>query len=267
MLLKRSFKLVCFYLLGAACSIILSSCASSSQKTAGTLAPSAYSHNDAVIQVYGARTKGTKRVLAIHTWISIKADGEDEYTSYEIIGWRLRRTGSALVERQGNPDRDWWGHQPELLLDIRGEKAQRLIPQVKQAVNNYPHKDNYHAWPGPNSNTFTAFIGRQVPELGLDLPSTAIGKDYREINESLGRSSSGSGVQASLWGLLGLAIGAEEGLELNLLGLNFEFDLLDLAVELPGFGRIGASDVDEVKTTNENYQTTTSDEVIAAEEE
>jgi len=247
MILKKSFKLVCLYLFGAFCSIVLSSCASHNNQTAGTFAPNSYNHDSAVIQVYGARTKGTKKILAVHTWISVKAQGEADYTSYEIIGWRLRRTGSALVERSGNPDRDWWGHQPELLLDIRGERAQRLIPEIKKAVEAYPHKNNYHAWPGPNSNTFTAFIGRQVPELGLDLPSTAIGKDYREISESVGLSASGTGVQASLWGLLGLAIGSEEGLELNLLGLNFEFDLLDLAIELPGIGRIGASDVDDPK--------------------
>ncbi|TQV72344.1 DUF3750 domain-containing protein [Aliikangiella marina] len=242
MILKRSFKLVSLYLFGAICSVLLSSCASTHTKTAGTLAPDTQTYSDAVVQVYGARTKGTKKVLAVHTWISMKADGEAEYTSYEIIGWRLRRTGTALVERRGNPDRDWWGHQPELILDIRGKEAQRLIPQIKQAVANYPHKNNYHAWPGPNSNTFTAYIGRQVPDMGLDLPSTAIGKDYREISESVGFSASGSGVQASLWGLLGIAVGTEEGLEFNLLGLNFELDLLDLAIELPGFGRIGPSD-------------------------
>jgi hypothetical protein len=136
-----------------------------------------------------------------------------------------------------------------LLLDIRGEKAETLIPKVIQAVNDYPHKTNYHAWPGPNSNTFTAFIGRQVPELRLDLPSTAIGKDYREISEIVGMSASGTGIQASLWGLMGISVGLEEGLEINLLGLNFELDLFDLAIELPGIGRIGRSDVDILEIT------------------
>ena len=173
-----------------------------------------------------------------------------EYTSYEIIGWRLKRTGSAFVERQGNPDRDWWGNQPEILLDIRGAKAEELIPQIRNAVEDYPFKDVYQAWPGPNSNTFTAFIGREVPDMKLDLPSTAIGKDYREASDIVGMSSSGTGVQASLWGVLGIAVGVEEGLELNLLGLNIELDLLDLAIELPGVGRIGASDVDEHSSEN-----------------
>ena len=237
------------YLILIVCSSLLAGCAFDSKLTAGKLAPKPSEYNGAVIQVYAARTRGAKKLFSVHTWISVKAKNSDDYTSYEIIGWRLRRRDTALVERSNQPDKDWWGHQPELLLDIRGPKAESLIPKVIQAVNNYPHKSNYHAWPGPNSNTFTAFIGRQVPELGLDLPSTAIGKDYREISEIVGMSASGTGVQASLWGLIGISAGLEEGLEINLLGLNFELDLFDLAIELPAIGRIGAADVDVSEIT------------------
>ncbi|TQV88091.1 DUF3750 domain-containing protein [Aliikangiella coralliicola] len=243
--LKKLLKFIKIYLALSLLSTLMVSCAINDKKTVGTFAPKGNEFNDAVIQVYAARTWGAKKFVSVHTWISVKPEGADEYTSYEIIGWRLRRGGTALRQRNNRPDKDWWGHQPELLLDIRGDKAARLIPDVIKAVEDYPYKDNYHAWPGPNSNTFTAYIGRQVPELGLDLPSTAIGKDYREIKDVVGMSASGSGVQASLWGLLGITLGTEEGLELNILGLNFEFDLLDLAIELPGIGRIGASDVDE----------------------
>lgn len=243
--LKTFVRIIKIYLVAAISTVLLSSCASSGIQTAGNLAPSATQYSEAVIQVYSARTWGAKKAVSVHTWISVKLENSEEYTSYEIIGWRLKRKGTALVIRNDRPDRDWWGHQPKLLLDIRGVKAQTLIPKVITAVNEYPHQKNYHAWPGPNSNTFTAFIGKQVPELGLDLPSTAIGKDYREIKDVVGLSPSGSGVQASLWGLLGLTIGIEEGLELNLFGLNFELDLFDLAVELPGVGRIGMSDVEE----------------------
>ena len=91
--------------------------------------------------------------------------------------------------------------------------------------------------PGPNSNTFVSWVGLQIPEMGLDLPSTAIGKDWRPLEHSLGTSASGSGIKASLFGLLGTSIGYEEGLEINVLGLSFELDLFDLALELPLFGR------------------------------
>ena len=268
-LTKSLFKLIKFYLGLAFLSTLTVSCAINNHQTAGTFAPQASQFHDAVIQVYAARTKGAKKIVSVHTWISVKPDGSQEYTSYEIIGWRLRRNNSALVKRTSSPDRSWWGNQPELLLDIRGEKAQQLIPQVLQAIEDYPFKETYQAWPGPNSNTFTAFIGKKVPQLGLDLPSTAIGKDYREIKDVVGLSPSGSGVQASLWGLLGISLGIEEGLELNFLGLNFEFDLLDFAVELPGVGRIGASDVEEYQPTTsspkESFNTVKSDTDVKSE--
>jgi len=44
----------------------------------------------------------------------------------------------------------------------------------------YPWKTTYKAFPGPNSNTFTAWIAKQVPELELDLPFSAIGSGYVE---------------------------------------------------------------------------------------
>ncbi len=202
-------------------------------------APLPGEHDEAVVQVYGARTRGAKKALAMHCWIATKRKGANHYVISQVIGWRLQRGGTALFSEPGIPDKDWYGNKPELLLDRRGPAAEVLIGQIEQAVTGYPWAGEYTVWPGPNSNTFVAWIGLQVPDLGLDLPSTAIGKDWRPINKAVGFSASGTGLQASLFGLLGLSIGYEEGLELNVLGLSLELDLFDLAVELPGAGRIG----------------------------
>ena len=40
------------------------------------------------------------------------------------------------------------------------------------------------------------------------------------------------------FGVLGVLAATEEGLEVNLLGLNFGIDPLDFALKLPGFGRV-----------------------------
>lgn len=230
----------------ALCSLlsVLTSCVSNDVVEHKRLAPSISQHQGGIVQVYAARTWGAKEALAVHTWISTKKSGADHYTSYEIIGWRLRHRDSALVIRKNKPDRDWWGHAPQLLLDYREADADAVIDKISNAVADYPYKETYQAWPGPNSNTFTAYIGKEVGELGLDLPSTAIGKDFRGITDIVGMSPSGTGVQASLFGLLSLTLGLEEGLELNVLGLNVELDLFDLAIELPGVGRIGPDPVD-----------------------
>lgn len=196
--------------------------------------------DDAAIQIYAARTWGLKKILAVHTWVALKHPGDVEFTRYEIFGWAKYHNEEVLISHQGDHDAPWYGNTPAILVDIRGQHAQQLISDVEQAIEDYPYRSDYTVWPGPNSNTFTAFIGRQVPELKLDLPSTAIGKDYVEIKDVVSRSVSGSGIQFSLWGLFGASAGIEEGLEINLLGLNFELDIFDLAIELPGIGRIGA---------------------------
>jgi hypothetical protein len=93
-------------------------------------------------------------------------------------------------------------------------------------------------WPGPNSNTFTAWVLRAVPELEADLPPTAIGKDYRG-KSLVGAAPSGKGFQFSLFGLAGITASGVEGLELNLLGLTFGINPFDPALKLPLVGRIG----------------------------
>ena len=97
---------------------------------------------------------------------------------YEIIGWRLRWSDSALVIRNRQPDAPWFGSEVELYADKRGPDVDELIKRIDKAAHAYPYANTYTLWPGPNSNTFTAWIGRAVPELGMDLPATAIGKDF-----------------------------------------------------------------------------------------
>jgi len=208
------------------------------RRASAGLAPAPSAHDEAIIQVYAARTWGAKKVISVHTWFAVKGRGAPQFTTYQVIGWRLRRRGSALVVEQGVPDRPWYGNTPELLLDLRGDRAEALIERLERAVAEYPFADRYRAWPGPNSNTFTAFVGRRLPELGLDLPATAIGKDY--LGERWwDATTAGDGWQGSLAGLAGLAIGPSTGLEVNLLGLNVEIDPADGAIDLPGWGRLG----------------------------
>jgi hypothetical protein len=142
----------------------------------------------------------------------------------------------AIHERA--PDARWYGSLPEVYAEKRGEEAEQLIPRIDAAARAYPYPNEYTAWPGPNSNTFVAWITRAVPELGVDLPPTAIGKDYLGA-ALIGTAPSGHGVQVSLGGLLALTASGIEGLELNLLGLTFGINPFDPALKLPLVGRIG----------------------------
>ena len=202
------------------------------------LAPEAAAHPDAIIQVYSARAWGWRGYFGVHTWIAVKPAGAPAYTTYEVIGWRLRYSDSALAIRSRVPDERWFGSAPKLLADKRGPGADALIARIDRAAREYPYPGEYSVWPGPNSNTFTAWVARAVPELEVDLPPTAIGKDYLG-DRLVATAPSGSGVQVSLYGLLGFTASGVEGLELNVLGLTFGAGLFPPALKLPILGRIG----------------------------
>jgi hypothetical protein len=211
-------------------------------------APEPLATPEAVVQVYGARAMGVKGWFGVHTWVAVKPTDATSYTVYEVIGWRLRWSDSAIVIRTRQPDAPWFGSEPELYAEKRGAGVDELINRIDKAARDYPYAGEYTLWPGPNSNTFTAWIGRHVPELELDLPATAIGKDY------LGRSvistaPSGSGFQLSLGGLLGVAASGVDGLELNLLGLNFGVGPSGL--KLPLVGRVAMPRLGEAFATEQ----------------
>lgn len=148
-----------------------------SREPAG-IAPDPATSREAVLQVYGAASWGVPGLIAIHTWIAGKASHETSYTVYEVDGTRQEQ-GLPLVRIEKDlPDRYWYGARPRLLKELRGDGVDRLIASVDKAAKNYPWATTYKAFPGPNSNTFTAWIGRQVPELGLELPFSAIGSGY-----------------------------------------------------------------------------------------
>jgi hypothetical protein len=208
-----------------------------SRESAG-LAPDPATTPEAVVQVYSARTVSWRGYFGVHTWIAAKRSDAEQFTVYEVIGYRLRRTGSAVVVHQRTPDGHWFGNRPEVLADLRGDGVDGLIDRIEAAVERYPYADRYRVWPGPNSNTFVAFVTRHVPELRVDLPPTAIGKDYLGIAPAA-KTPSGTGVQLSLLGVAGVLAGVEEGVELNLLGLTFGVDPKGLALKLPIIGRVG----------------------------
>lgn len=199
-------------------------------------APVAAETLEGIVQVYAARTWGIRGAVAVHTWISAKRSGAENYIRYEIVGWRLRRTGTALVREAGRPDAMWFSNYPTLLVDLRGNGVDAVIDKIEAAVRDYPYDRTYHTWPGPNSNTFTAFVGRRVPELRLNLPPTAVGKDYLANGSFIARAPSGTGVQFSIRGVVSLTVALREGIEVNLFGSAAGVGFYPPAIRLPGLG-------------------------------
>jgi hypothetical protein len=200
--------------------------------------PAADAAPEARLLVFTGRTGRWKGIFAVHSWIVFKPEGAAQWSRYDVVGW-----GNPVRSNGWPPDGRWYGDTPRVLVDVKGAAATALIPKVQTAIAAYRYnsRGHYRMWPGPNSNTFVATVLRAVPELATTLPPNAIGKDFRD-GLYAGPTDSGTGVEASLYGVIGVKAGWIEGVELNVLGLVAGLDLRHPALKLPGFGRIGIDD-------------------------
>ncbi|MBI5771195.1 MAG: DUF3750 domain-containing protein [Verrucomicrobia bacterium] len=210
-------------------------------RTPAGLAPDPATTEEAVVQVYAARATQWRGYFGVHSWIAAKPAGAGSFTVYELVGYQTQRTGSGVRTSRRVADRYWDGIPAQVLADVRGPGAEALIARIRAAAAAYPDAKTYRIWPGPNSNTFVAQILRTVPEMRVDLPATAIGKDY--VGPQLvALTPSGTGAQFNVFGAAGVLAGWEEGIEVNLLGLTFGVNPKRLALKLPLIGNVGLID-------------------------
>jgi Protein of unknown function (DUF3750) len=205
-------------------------------RSSAGLLPSPAEHPDAVVRVFAARTVRWRGIFAVHSWIVVKERNVPRYTRYDYTAWGepIRINGFAADGR-------WFGSRPQTVAAADGEAADRMIPKIRAAVEDYQPRSygDYRAWPGPNSNTFVTAVLASVPELRATLPPTAIGKDFPYNGDMFGLTPSRTGVRVTLDGYLGLTVGWVEGIEVNFLGAVFGVDLRRPAIKLPGLGRLG----------------------------
>ena len=219
---------------------------SADMSTTGLL-PAAESHPSARVLIMSVPLSGERGKFLTHNWVVLKRENAASWNRYEVLGFASRDADGALNGRwldnaptlnRYAADGRWFGRSPVVIADAEGPAAAAMIPRIEAVIENYETMaGHYRSWPGPNSNTFVEVVLRAAPELGASLPPTAIGKDFRP-GIFLGRTDSRTGVEADLWGMLGVKIGWVEGLEINLLSLIAGLDLRQPALKLPGFGRI-----------------------------
>jgi hypothetical protein len=193
------------------------------------------------VLVFAARAGGWKSVFAVHTWVVVKPENATAYTRYDVMGF-----GQPIRVNMHAPDSYWYGDRPRLVADVRGPRAAAAIPKIEAAVQSYPYATwgSYRVWPGPNSNTFTATLLRAAPELAVAMPSEAVGRDFRADGAVVGLTGSRTGVELSIYGLIGAKLGWVEGVEVDFMGLVAGLDVRRPALKIPCFGRIGLGAVE-----------------------
>ena len=161
----------------------------------GMLPPASAAPQARVLIMYG-RAGGLKGVVGVHSWIVIKSANAHSWTRYDVVGW-----GEPLRTNNWPPDGRWFGTTPTVLADVSGVEAEALIPKIETAIKDYRYDraGDYRLWPGPNSNTFVATVLRAVPDLGIALPSNAVGRDFRSLPYA-GLTDSRTGVEGKSLG-------------------------------------------------------------------
>ncbi len=232
--------IICLLILNTACASNLN-WRTASRESMG-IAASPKEVKDAIVQVYAARTFGWRRHFAVHTWIATKAESADHYLTYHVTSWGGRSTGSSIVVKKDVPDRRWYGADAIMLTELRGDRAAAAIQKIEAATKEYEYQNFYRMVPGPNSNSFVSYLLRKTPEIGVELPPNAIGRDWLEGGALFSVSESGTGFQFSILGVLGLTLGLADGIEINFLTMSFGVDLWRPALKLPFIGRVGFED-------------------------
>jgi hypothetical protein len=200
------------------------------------LLPQASANPPATVMILASRTGRWKSIFAEHMSIVVKPKGAAAWTRYDVVGW-----GNPVRKNAYAADALWYGNAPRVVYRLEGNEAAGLILAVEASVQHYPFqkKGTYTVWPGPNSNTFVAWVVRNTPGFDTELPPVAVGKDWLGSGFSMALAPSKSGWTFSAGGFVGCTLAWEEGIELHLLGSTIGLDVNDLAIKLPALGKLG----------------------------
>lgn len=119
--------------------------------------------------------------FAWHHWFVVR-DG-DAADRWEV--WQTKNAGGEsrghVVKNLMAPQRGVGGGDAVCLFTWRGSDAEGLVRALRRAWVSYPFQNVYRAFPGPNSNTFVAWILRRAG-LGRDaallLKRQAVGRGW-----------------------------------------------------------------------------------------
>ena len=134
---------------------------------------------DVLVQLRHASLPPPLGVVAVHLWFTVSDAESERCDRWEV--WQTPDTGGLsfghLHCNLQEPDAGVGGGPTRIAARWTGEEASRLLVALTQSADHYPYLDRYRAWPGPNSNTFAAWVLRRAG-VAFQLPWKAHGKNY-----------------------------------------------------------------------------------------
>jgi len=136
---------------------------------------------DYVVQLRCAPLPYIFGAIADHYWFVVFDEVSGACRRWEV--WHTKNAGGVSVGHVHcdllHPDADVGGGPMRIAAEWRGLAASALR-EVLERPDDYPHCQRYHYWPGPNSNTFAAWVLR---EAGIEYPL-----HWRAIGSHFGRN-------------------------------------------------------------------------------
>lgn len=127
-----------------------------------------------VVQLRCAKIPQAK-AIADHCWFAEFDPGGRRWHRWEVMHFSAGRWGH--VQRDLMTADSGVGAGPSWVLhEFRGPRAERLR-DVLHDPQRYPFRDRYRYWPGPNSNTYVAWVLREA-DVEASLSGTAYGRGY-----------------------------------------------------------------------------------------
>ena len=120
-------------------------------------------------------------IIAWHYWFVVTDDSGCH--RWEV--WQTKNAGGWCIGHVHRdlktPEAGVGGGPSRVAAQWEGEAARR-IAEVLQKAERYPHCERYRMWPGPNSNTFVAWVLREAG-VSATLDPRGIGRNYRTAKQ------------------------------------------------------------------------------------
>ena len=129
------------------------------------------------VELRYATLPGLLRFVAVHYWFVVFDDNGCH--RWEI--WQTKNAGGRAVGHLHcdlkHPDAGVGGGPTRIAGVWTGEQALKLRQVLQQAEQSYPFCQKYWYWPGPNSNSFAAWVLRRAG-VSHPLSRMALGARY-----------------------------------------------------------------------------------------
>lgn len=168
---------------------------------------------------------------AEHGWFDVR--NEQGWRRVEILGRSTGVMTEKITDREARSDIRFSDRQAHVVRCWTGDAAREMGEQILAKAQDFPHKDGYVPYPGPNSNTFVEWMSHQVDGLWLEQYGTAVGKDYPMngwVHAGIATTRTGVELETPF---LGLQAGLVEGVELHLLCMTIGVGIWPPRLKLP----------------------------------